>query len=183
MQAGLLERPGHFREEMSIRRQRELDRLAHSITLLDAELRELADKIGHVRAQQRLATSEPDLLNPELDKYLGEAQIIREWQLAVDGAFVSSAAIDALVVAAVRDGNAQVGDGASEFVGQAHGIGMFEEKARNTPGSKSRFLSKPFACANEGGAGVSTLHPRGTSAHRRQRHGIPQAQAVGNIWC
>ena len=44
-------------------------------------------------------------------------------QLRVLRTFVAGAAVDALVVAAVGDGDAQVGDGPSEPVAQTHRLG------------------------------------------------------------
>ena len=79
---------------------------------------QVADKIDQSVTQQRLTASEPDFFNAQLNKDPHQSQVIRKWQFGILRAFISGAAIDTLVVAAIGNGNPQIGDGAAEFVGK-----------------------------------------------------------------
>src|SRR5271170_418977 len=81
-----------------------------------SELREVANEIDNAFSQQRLAAGEANLGDAHPYQHARHAQVVCEGQVAVECAFVSGAAIDTLVVAAVGDGDPQVGDGAAEFV-------------------------------------------------------------------
>jgi hypothetical protein len=87
-----------------------------------AQLGDLTDERREVAAEQRFAAGKPHLLDAERDEDADDAQVIGERQLAVLGAIGASAAVDTAVVAAVCDGDAQVGDGAAVAVGQAPGV-------------------------------------------------------------
>ena len=78
------------------------------------------DQGNDVLAQQRLASGQAYLLNPQADENPDQAQVILHSQLGKLGALGAGAAVHALVVAAVGDGDAQIGDGASEFVSKAN---------------------------------------------------------------
>ncbi len=84
-----------------------------------AGLRELSDEVDHALTQQRFATGQTNLGDPHADQYASHSQIIFKRQVAIKCALIARAAINALVVTAVRDGDPQVGDGAAEFVGKA----------------------------------------------------------------
>src|SRR5271155_2123825 len=86
-----------------------------------AELGEVANEIDDAFSQQRLAAGEANLGDAHPDQHARHAQVIRERQISVERAFVSGAAIDTLVVAAVGNGDPQIGDRAAEFVGKGHG--------------------------------------------------------------
>ena len=59
-----------------------------------------------------------DFLDPEGRKDSGHAQVIFEGQIAIKRALIPGAAINTPVVAAIRDRDPQVGDGAAEFVSE-----------------------------------------------------------------
>jgi hypothetical protein len=79
---------------------------------------EIADVLNNASAQQRLTAGETNLRDPQRNQHARHSQIIGKRQFPVKRAFITGPAIDALVVAAVRDGNPQVGYGAAEFVGE-----------------------------------------------------------------
>ena len=83
---------------MAVGRQRDIQR-RHK---LRAELGSLADKIQQALTQQRLAASEPDLLNAQGDEDTQDAGVVRDRQLGVLGAVFAGAAVDAAIVAADR---------------------------------------------------------------------------------
>ena len=85
-----------------------------------AQLGQLADEIDHALAQQRLAAGDADFLDSKSDQHARHAQIVGEWQIAIERALVPGAAVNTLVVAAVGDRDPQIGDGAAEFVGERH---------------------------------------------------------------
>ena len=64
----------------------------------------------------------PNLRDPHAHEHARHAQIIRERQIAIERAFIPRPAIHTLVVAAIRNGNPQVGDGAPEFVGKERAL-------------------------------------------------------------
>src|SRR5262249_16499461 len=81
---------------------------------------QFTDKIHQAVAQQRLTAGKPHLSHPKLDENLYQTQVIGERQVRVERSFVSGAAVDTLVIAAVGDADAKVSDKASVFVAQAH---------------------------------------------------------------
>ena len=72
--------------------------------------------------QQGLAAGQPDLGDAQADKDARQAQIVGDRHLGKLWPIVAGAAVDALVVAAVGDRDAQIADAASEFVGEKHAI-------------------------------------------------------------
>ena len=86
---------------------------------------EFADDFREIATEKRLAAGEADFLNTEGDEDANEAEVVFCGQLRVLRAHFAGAAVDALVVAAVGDGDAQVGDDAAvavkETIGQADG--------------------------------------------------------------
>jgi len=83
-------------------------------------LRQLSHKPDYSVAQQRLSAGDSNFLDPHPSEDARHAQVVREWQIAVESAFIAGAAIDTLVVATIGDRNPQIGDGAAEFVGKKH---------------------------------------------------------------
>jgi hypothetical protein len=51
---------------------------------------------------------------------LCHSKVIGKRQVPVQGAFVPGPAVNALVIAAIRNGNPQIGNSAAEFVGKNH---------------------------------------------------------------
>src|SRR6476661_1425104 len=85
-----------------------------------AQLGQITNKIHQAITQQRLSAGEPDLFYAGLDENPHQAQIVGEWQFRVLRAFISGTAIDALVIAAIRNADAEVSDKASVFVLKPH---------------------------------------------------------------
>ena len=119
-QAGILERLREIGEQMAVGGERDVERARRRFGVGRAELGEVANEIHDAFAQKRLAAGEANLGDAHPDKHARHAQIVGERQVAVERALVAGAAIDTLVVAAVGDGDPQVGDGAAEFVGEGH---------------------------------------------------------------
>src|SRR5215510_423014 len=90
------------------------------------KLCQFAYEIHQAVAQQRLAAGKPYFLNAKMDENLYQPQVIGKRQVRVERAFVSRAAVDTLVIAAVGDADAEVSDKASVFVAQAHLVERFE---------------------------------------------------------
>jgi len=91
--------------------------------IFDAELMETCDVIFNAFADERLATSDADFANAETQKNFGQAIKFGPGKNFVVVAIVfgiGGAAVDAAEVTAIGDGDAQVGDLASEFVVKSH---------------------------------------------------------------
>ena len=110
-QAGILERLCEIGQQMPVRGEGDIERLG-----VRAEFRQVAHKLHDAFAQQRLSAGETDFGDPQADQHARHAQVVVERQVPVERAFISRAAVDTLVVATIRDGDAQIGDGAPEFV-------------------------------------------------------------------
>src|SRR5579864_585495 len=128
-----------------------------------AQLSEIADKIHQTITQQRLAAGEPDFLDAGLNEDPHQAQVVSKRQFRILRAFITGAAVDALVIAAVRDADAQVSDKTSVFVLKPHRLVAIrvaadrsgkETERRERRRSVFRFLS------NTGGLCVSAPDPR-----------------------
>ena len=104
---------------MAVGGQRDVEGLA-AVLVWRAELREVANEIHYAFAQKRLAAGEAYLGDAHPNQHARHAQIVGERQVAIERALIAGAAIDTLVVAAVGDGDPQVGDGAAEFVSKRH---------------------------------------------------------------
>ena len=89
-------------------------------------------------------------------------------KLALAGALVASPAVDTLVVAAVGDRDPQVGDRASEFVGERHDCWSLWEKRRRREHPGRRFLSNALL-AERGRRERFCSHPRNRSSLRSPR--------------
>ncbi len=84
-------------------------------------LRQFLDQFDQAAAQQGFAAGEADLFDAEADEELDEAEVFVDRQFGVLCAEFAGAAVDALVVAAVGDGDAQVVDDAAVAIGQPRG--------------------------------------------------------------
>ena len=82
--------------------------------------RQLAHKLDNTLPQKRLSARNANFRDPEGHQHARHPQIIRKWQLAVNRAFISSAAINTLVITAISNRDPQIGYGAAEFVGKRH---------------------------------------------------------------
>src|SRR5581483_11574220 len=134
------------------------------------KFRQLAHKFHNAVAKQRLAAGQANLCNAHADEHPRHPQVIRKGQIAIERTLVPCPAVDTLIVAAIGDGNPQVGDGASEFVvkGSHWRVAITcssemvpELNAGSRKGRTRRSTpagSFPFQCAQRarGGAGVST---------------------------
>src|SRR5882672_8835100 len=140
---------------------------------------QFADKTHQAIAQQRLTAGKPDFLDTRADENPDQTQIISKRQLRILRALIARAAIDALVIAAVRDADPQIGDEAPVFVLKpGHGccqtllLNFLQggNKERNTPERKSvpfqygrprRFRSRPSSLHQQGAATLAryTLRP------------------------
>src|SRR5260370_23454965 len=103
----------------------EIRALTHTLWPLSSQLSQLANKLHYTFAQQRLATRQTDLGDPHPHEHAHHAQIIRERQVCVERAFISRAAVNTLIVAAIGDGDPQIGYGATEFVGKSQALGSW----------------------------------------------------------
>jgi len=91
---------------------------------------ELFDDGWQVAAKQRLAAGEADFFNAERDEDADQPEIFGSGQLGVLRADFASATVDTFVIAAVGDGDAEVGDGSPVTVAQPVGM-IFRIRACN----------------------------------------------------
>ena len=89
---------------MAVGRQRQVERFAGD----GAQTGQFPDQIHEPAAQQRFAAREADLGYPQVDEKPDDAQVFVDGELGVLGAVLAGAAIDAFVIAAVGDGDAQI---------------------------------------------------------------------------
>jgi hypothetical protein len=76
------------------------------------------DEIYYSLAQEWFASRDTDFFYSQPNHDACHSQVIRKRKVPVDCTFVSSAAIDTFVVAAISNRDSQVSDRAPEFVGQ-----------------------------------------------------------------
>src|SRR5581483_8434608 len=100
-------------KQVTVRSESKLNRIAFSVT----QLRQIANEFDKTIAQQRLAPGQSNLPDTQSGEDPRHSQIVRERQVAIEGAFVPGAAVDALVVATICDRNPQIRDLAAEFIG------------------------------------------------------------------
>src|SRR6185437_399696 len=126
------------------------------------QLRDFANERGEIAAQQRLAAGEADFFDAERDEDADDAQVVGERQFAVLRAVIAGAAVDAAVVAAIGDGDAQVGDGAAVAVGQALGAAIWSGRGSGRDGLGRHDLLDsmllPFYGAQKTTPSRSTVH-------------------------
>jgi hypothetical protein len=114
IQASILERLRHLRKQVTVGCHRKIE----VFTVEGTQPCQFADEINHAAAQQGLSPGEADFLDPERRQYPSHAQIDGKRQVAIESAFVAGATVDTLVVATIRNRDAEIGDGAAEFVGE-----------------------------------------------------------------
>src|SRR5258707_2611568 len=142
------------------------------------------NKIHQAVAQQRLAAREPDFFDTRVHEDPHQTQVVSKRQFGILRTFVSGSAIDALVIAAVRDADAEVSDKAPVFVlkphnasspiqlqelGRADSIAGIEREG-NTPkrvsvpfqyGRPRRFRSRPSSLHSQQGAATLARYASG----------------------
>src|SRR5579864_5906801 len=116
---------------MSVGGEGKFDGFAVLTSIRGSKMGEFADKIDNAIPQQRFPAGDTDLCNPHSHQHARHAQVIGEWQVTVERSLVAGAAIDTLVIAAVGDGDPQVGDSAAEFVAKKHGAASSQHSAKN----------------------------------------------------
>src|SRR5579864_1349275 len=150
-----------------------------------AQLSQITNKIHQAVAQQRLAAGEPDFLDAGLNEDPHQAQVVSKRQFRILRAFIAGAAIDALVIAAVRDADAQVSDKASVLVLKPHMLlcrsilaDEVDLQGHEKEGKTPKRVSVPF---QTGGPCVSAPDPRPCILSKEPPHwpGIPEADVVG----
>jgi hypothetical protein len=116
-QSGFFERPGQVFEEMAVGGDGEIERLAGGGTPGG----ELADHLYEIAAQEGFAAGEADFFDAQGHEDANKAEVIGCFELGVLCPDLAGAAVDALIVAAVGDGNAEVGDEAAMTVAKRAG--------------------------------------------------------------
>lgn len=104
VQAGVLERLCKRIEQVAVSGEGEVKRFVVN----GAEARELLNQCDDIAAQQRLTAGEANFSDAETDKEADEADVFFDGQLGILRAHFASAAVDAFVVAAISDGDAEV---------------------------------------------------------------------------
>jgi hypothetical protein len=104
MQAGRLEVFGERIEEMAVGGKGQLEGFVPERT----KCREFADEVEESAAQQRFAAGKTDLGDAEGDKETDEPEVLGSGQFGVLRALFSGAAVDALVVTAICNGNTKI---------------------------------------------------------------------------
>ena len=108
-------------------------------------------------AQQWLAAGEADLFDSQADEELDEAQVLVDAQFRILRAYFPGAAVNAFVVAAVGDGDAEIVNDATVAIRQPGGgqspRGMRLGKRR--PSAPSRLYRFAAACMAERGCGYA----------------------------
>src|SRR6476646_2963782 len=135
-----------------------------------AQLGQLTNKIHQAITQQRFSAGEPDLFYAGFNEDPHQTQVVGKRQLRILSAFISGPAVDALVIAAVRDADAEVSDKAPVFVLKPHRLVAIrvtaDRFARRRKGGKNaeacfgsfpngrpvRFRSRPSSLHSQQGA-------------------------------
>src|SRR4029077_6339754 len=110
----IFQRLGNLSQQMAVRRQRYF-RLA---AVRGAQICKVAYEVHNPSAQQRFATRQANLRDPEPNQYPRHPQIILEGEFRIRRAVRPRPAVHTLIVAAVRDRDPQVVDRAPEIVGE-----------------------------------------------------------------
>ena len=118
IESGVLQRRGQCIEEMSVGGERQVER-ARRMECADCA----SSWISSIRPRRskRLAAGKAHLFDPEAYEELDQAEVFGDRQFGVLGSEFAGAAVDALVVASVGDGDAQVVDDAAVAIGQPRG--------------------------------------------------------------
>ena len=144
--------------------------------VFDAQSMETRDVVLDAVANQRLTAGDADLANAEMQEDASEAVELGPGEDFIVVAIVfrvGGAAVDAAEIAAVRDGDAQVGDLPAEFVVKGHGLPQYFDAAPRVSGARSlenktarsmawnraqtkKYIFSSVAPFQAGGLGVST---------------------------
>src|SRR5882672_6200532 len=144
--------------------------------VFDAESMQACDVVFDAVADERLTAGDTDFANAEVQEDASEAVELGPGKdLAVVAIVfrVGGAAVDAAEIAAVRDGDAQVGDLPAEFVVKGHGLPQYFDAAPQVSGARSpenktarsiawnraqtkKYIFSSVAPFQAGGLGVST---------------------------
>ena len=100
---------------MAIGGERQVERVAFG----GAQARQFLNQLDQAAAQQRLAAGEANLVDAQVHEQLDQPQVLFDRQFGILRAEFAGPAVDALVVAAVGDGDAQIVDHPAVAVGQA----------------------------------------------------------------
>jgi len=84
-----------------------------------AQAGELLDQFDKAVAEEGFAPGEADLLNAEADEEFDKAEVFVDGELRVLSAVFAGTTVDALVVAAVGDGDTEIVDDPAVAVGEA----------------------------------------------------------------
>ena len=132
-QAGFFEGFGQLFEQVAIGGDGEIQ----SIACRGAPGRKLAHHLQEVLAEEGFSAGEADFFDAQIDEGANEAKVFAGCELGVLRSNLAGAAIDTLVVAAVGDGDAQVGDDTPVAVPEMFWgrigatLGRFDELANN----------------------------------------------------
>ena len=113
-QAGVAEGLGELGEEVAVGGEGDVEGGAGE----GAQGGEGADEVEEAGAEEGLAAGETDFFDAERDEEADEAEVIGDGELGEEGTLVAGTAVDAAIVAAVGDGDAEVSDGAAVAVAQ-----------------------------------------------------------------
>ena len=111
--AGVGQRLRQLGQQMSVGGEGDVERLAFE----RLHAGQLAHHVDQAAAQQRLAAGETDLGDAQADEDTRHAQVVGDGHLRKLRPVAARAAIDALVVAAIGDGDPQIADAPAVFVG------------------------------------------------------------------
>src|SRR5919197_1544810 len=157
---------------MPVGRDGEVERLS----VKGAEIRQFLYETHYASAQQRLASRNADFLDSQADENSRHAHIFGKRQFRVLRPLIACAAIHTLVVATIGDGDPEVGNRPSEFVGQAfHECGesrVSDVLGRKNPHAARQTALEGVSFPSMGGEGVSTftLVPSGFEENRLRSH-------------
>src|SRR6185437_77875 len=108
IQSGIFQRLRQIFQEMSVRSERDVERLTRADGKRGAvrvkcgsHLRQFGDHANQAVAQERFAPGQTDFFYAQRDEDAHHAEIIGNWQFGVLRALRTSAAVDALVVATI----------------------------------------------------------------------------------
>ena len=123
VQAGPLQIACHAGEQVAVRGQRKVERLAFIGGVVvgiegRADGAQIPDEVEQTGTQQGFTAGQPHLLDAEVDHQPDHRGIVRNRKLGAAKSMLASPAVDAAIVATIGDGDPQVGDRTAEAVAQ-----------------------------------------------------------------
>src|SRR6185369_5657115 len=115
-QSGIFERLSEFGQQVTVGGDCQVGLLTVECT----QLGKLTDEIHQTVTQQRFTSGQPDFFDPGVNKYPNQTQVVGERQFRILSAFIAGSAVNAFVIAAVRDADAKVSNKAPVFVLKPH---------------------------------------------------------------